>query len=129
MNIQKVLKEDVVEELKSKGFNVEEIQQMKFEDMVNNLYHPTYKLEVENKYDESVLYSNNKIISNDDYYMYTLPNGTLVVTDPKLTKYIERSVRNATNGNPYYVGRCKGAWVNDQECIEYEQNILRKRGK
>lgn len=134
MNIQKILKEDVVEELKRKGFSVDEIQQMKFEDMVSNLYHPSFKLEVENKYSESILYSSGEVISNDISYMYTLPNGTLVVTDPKLTKYIERFVRNATTrygevGKPFYVERNRMPWETNQECIGYEQNILRKRSE
>ena len=115
------LKNDVVNELHEKGFDMEEIQKMTFEDMVINLYHPSFRLDVENKYSKPVLYSSGKVVNNDISYMYTLPNGTLVVTDPRVTKYIERSIRNLVTEQHLE------PWKYDTECIEYENEILKRR--
>ncbi len=41
------LQNDVVKELKEKGFELEDIQKMTFEDMANNLYYPKFRLEVD----------------------------------------------------------------------------------
>lgn len=128
------LQNNLVEELKEKGFEIEDIQEMTFGDIVNALDHPKYKLEVDNQYGESVLYSSGEIVSNEDAYMYTLPNGTLIITDPKVTKYVERSIKQLAtqHGIPGKVFRpkiFKGPWENDEECVEYERDILKKRGK
>lgn len=43
------LQNNVVKELKEKGFELEDIQKMTFEDMANNLYYPKFRLEVDSQ--------------------------------------------------------------------------------
>lgn len=120
--------------LEAKGYTGEEIQKMSFEEIVNKLYHPTFRIDIENKYDAPILYSSGKIINNDYSYMYILPNGTLVITDPKIAKFVEKQIIHLTTrysepSNPFYVTRNKGPWNEDRECIDYAQSILSKREK
>lgn len=126
------LQNNLLKELKEKGFETDAIQKMTFEDMVSNLYHPKYKLEVDSQYGESVLYASGKVVSEKDSFMYTLPNGTLIITKPALSKYIERFVvevgtQHSEFGKPFYIKKRNDPWDRDEECLEYERSILNKR--
>ncbi|HFD0861892.1 TPA: hypothetical protein QFQ46_001932 [Enterococcus faecium] len=126
------LQNNVVKELKEKGFELEDIQKMTFEDMANNLYYPKFRLEVDSQYGESVLYASDKVVSEKDSFMYTLPNGTLIITKPALSKYIEKFVvdsgtQHSEFGKPFYIKKRNEPWDRDEECLEYERSILKKR--
>ncbi|MDK4353359.1 hypothetical protein M4I17_13255 [Enterococcus thailandicus] len=89
-----------------------------------------FELEVDTKYSDTKTSIDGML--EDDNVLFILPNGTMIVKNPKVTKFIERFIVSA-NEKPinklapkYTVLKYTDPWDTDPECIEYDEEIKRK---
>ncbi|EET96698.1 predicted protein [Enterococcus faecalis T1] len=87
-----------------------------------------FTLEVKDEYSESK--TNIDETFNDDVNFVVLPNGTMIVKNPKVTRYIEKLIENATKGTRILAGLYttyrKEPWNKDIDCLKYDAEIQKK---
>ncbi|HHB9316529.1 TPA: hypothetical protein ACOIT7_002301 [Enterococcus faecalis] len=87
-----------------------------------------FTLEVKDEYSESK--TNIDETFNDDVNFVVLPNGTMIVKNPKVTRYIEKLIENATKGTRTLAGLYttyrKEPWNKDIDCLKYDAEIQKK---
>ncbi|WP_260453170.1 hypothetical protein [Enterococcus durans] len=90
-----------------------------------------FRLEVDSKYSATKTSVDEEIDDERGIYLI-LPNGTMIIKNPRVTKFVERYVRR-NNEEPvnkfaskYIVREYTKPWDSDPECIEYAEEIKRK---
>ncbi|EGO8910751.1 hypothetical protein D5Q72_11145 [Enterococcus faecalis] len=87
-----------------------------------------FTLEVKDEYSESK--TNIDETFNDDVNFVVLPNGTMIVKNPKVTRYIEKLIESATKGTRILAGLYttyrKEPWNKDIDCLKYDAEIQKK---
>lgn len=90
-----------------------------------------FKLEVATKYSATKTSIDGLTDDGCDVF-FILPNGTMIIRNPKVTKFVEiflRSVNEEQNNKydpKYTVIKHANPWDSDPECIEYDEEIKRK---
>ena len=88
-----------------------------------------FTLEVKDEYSETK--TNIDEIVNDDVNFVVLSNGTMIVKNPKVTKYIEKLIEQATRrtrlNDGYSSSYCRDKpWERDPDCLKYDAGIQKK---
>ncbi|MGG5359350.1 hypothetical protein [Enterococcus sp. DIV0240a] len=93
-----------------------------------------FTLEVDSQYSATRTSLGGVIDYERDIY-FILPNGTMIIANPKVTKFVERFVRGVNEhpvnkfASKYKVMEYTKPWDSDPECIEYAEEIKRKRSE
>ncbi|MCO5478695.1 hypothetical protein NG855_00260 [Enterococcus faecalis] len=88
-----------------------------------------FTLEVKDEYSESK--TNIDETFNDDVNFVVLSNGTIIVKNPKVTKYIGKLIEQATRrtilDDGYFTSYCRDKpWERDTDCLKYDAEIQKK---
>ncbi|WP_338351202.1 hypothetical protein [Enterococcus faecalis] len=88
-----------------------------------------FTLEVKDEYSETK--TNVDETFNDDVNFVVLSNGTMIVKNPKVTKYIEKLIEQATRrtilNDDYFTSYCRDKpWERDTDCLKYDAEIQKK---